>query len=152
MASCDLYNNINPVIAIPMELYSDDGKTDGKVINMQGYESVVFTIITGENPVTDGDFTFELLEADLDEETNTPGSYTPVDPDNIQGAFPEVHGTESDLDRTYKVGYVGNKQFLQLVMNAENTDVGLIICVIAVQGHPRHAPTPEQPTLVPVPA
>lgn len=130
MASVDSYNNIFGTLGTFPQSYT--ATTPGVVVDMLGYESLTFFVITGT--VTDGLWGGDMEDSDL------PGSgfVDVVDP-FVVGFLP-VFGA-SDDNSVFRVGYVGNKRYVRLNITLGTTGTA-VFGVLAVQGAPRLGPTP----------
>jgi len=135
----DLFSNIKPQVALDFGTISTDTTTAGNIIDTQGFQSVVFGIITGT--VTDGDYTILIQDGD---ESNL------SDAANVADAY--LRGTEAgasftadtDDDKISKIGYIGIKRYVRMSIVSTNTSSGAVIGGYAILGNPIVAPDTTQ--------
>jgi hypothetical protein len=142
MASADLMNNIHPVVALAPVVVTDGTLQTTAAIDTLGYESVTFIIALGT--LADADATWEVILHEGD--TSTQSAHTAA-------ADIDIIGTEALAGFTFaadgacrKIGYRGSKRYVSLeiddvVANSGNAPM----CVIALLGRPRTAPTANPP-------
>lgn len=138
MASQDLHDITKTTPAIPPALYTGNALTLGAIIDTNGFESIQFVAVAGD--IVDGEFGFGLIEGDLPDLSD---GVVVVDPTTTRGPNP-FHAGDVDSNTTQHVGYMGNKRYVQLTMQQTGATTGGVIGALAVQGHPRIAPVPEQ--------
>lgn len=126
----DLYHNIGAVQALAPAVQS--ASVNGLSVERTGFESVTFVINTGAI-VGDGDFTASVEHAD--EDGGSPDSFSAVSSD-LLGTLP----ASLEANATIRVGYVGEKQFVRLVLT-KNGGTSIAAGAVAILGHPHQAPT-----------
>lgn len=130
----DLVNNVKVVPAIVPGTYKSAADPTGVAVDLQGFESA--TLVIQAATVTDA----QTLTV---EESDDNSTYTTVADDDFVGgktagdAFKAVAAAEDDVCR--KVGYKGTKRYLKVGSTGAGA-TGAVYGVIAVLGHPRHAP------------
>lgn len=137
MAKTDMANNIAPINHIPPHAQTAT-VTPATGVNLQGYEGCTFIISTGT--ITDGTWTVTFQESvtsnfavpiaitNGDESKligDTPGPFT-----NVGGAFD---------NKIYKVGYIGELQYVRCVITETVMGTGEI-GVSVILGDPHSAP------------
>jgi hypothetical protein len=111
----------------------------GAIIDTKGYESLEY-IITVDDALVGGGFT-ALLEED---DAAGFGSSSVLPAAERLGALPVTIAT--DTDKVLRVGVIGKKRYSRLTLTETGTVSGGLIGAIAIQQHPRNAPTAEQDT------
>ncbi len=132
MASRDMLTRLAFRNAYDAATVSDDGNTNGAIIDTQDYESVTFILRVGAR--TDGDYSFNKLEhgdaSNLSDAADVPDGFILGDMDAVVDEANSMHA----------VGYVGTKRYVRMVVNAAETTSGAHVSGVAVLGHARHAP------------
>lgn len=101
----DIVHNIKAVIAAAPATRS--ASFDGAAVDILGFDSVALVVSTGA--VTGaGEMTVKLQESD----TTTPGDFTDVAADHLQGEIVNPLATNT----TTKIGYRGFKRYLRAVL------------------------------------
>lgn len=141
----DLTSFISPVRAIaPVASAADNTPLVSAIINrMQdvGYESLTFLIATGALPDIDATFAVLVEHGDLANLADAAA----VPDEQLVGTEALASFTFADDNKCYKIGYVGNKQYVRLTITpANNTGVSLV-AVIALLGHAHATPTQNPP-------
>lgn len=137
MAKTDMANNVGPILHIPPAAYNAT-QTPANGVNIQGYEACTFIISTGV--ITDGTWTITFEESDeaaANFVTIAADDYDEKLIGDIPGPFTNVANAFNN--QVYKVGYIGNKQYVRCVVT-ETVMGTAIFSVIAVLGDPHSAP------------
>jgi hypothetical protein len=101
----------------------------GSAVDTAGYESA--TVVLDVGTITDGTHTPKLTEC-----ATTGGSYTDVAAADLLGSFAALA-----TGVTQKVGYIGSKQFLKVVVTvAGSPATGGVYGGLIVLSHARHNP------------
>lgn len=124
----DIVNNISTVQALAPAVLA--ATTTGAALDLNGFESAALVINTGAI-VGSGDFTAKLQESD----TTTSGDFTDVATSALQGAFPASLAADSVV----KVGYVGFKRYVRLVVT-KNSGTSIAAGALLVKGHAAQRP------------
>lgn len=154
MAQMDLFHNITPEIAIPLDSHEADiTLANSLTIDTQGYESVTFVLSTEETAGT-GDFFISVFESDTDvtaDFTRVANSTVAnpylinllgvVDVDDPLGWVVVFDGS-TDNNKVIKFAYIGKKRYLRLPLTTADTP-SLTFGVVAILGNPLQAPTPD---------
>ena len=136
----DLMNNVHPAganVAAP----ADTTPVVSGIVDVQGFDSLTFLILTGT--LADIDATFTVLVEHDDDIGFGAAAAVPDD---------ELIGTEALAGFTFaldqgarKIGYKGAKRYVRCtvtpVANASAAPIG----VVGLLGHPHHAPTDNPP-------
>lgn len=144
----DMFNLINPLLAIAPAQNTNLGTTalTGISINRRGYESATFVIATGNLTDADAAYGVEVQEAD-DNGSGAAGTYAAVADVDLVGTEALAGFTFAADSATRKIGYVGNKQWIRIVITPTTTaDSGNSpIAAICILGHPTQEPTANPP-------
>ena len=140
--SRDLYNNIevrraeSPVAAAQ----TNNDPIVSEVIDMQGFDSMVFAVALGT--LADAAFTtvFLLEESDTDFSGSAVAD-ADMDPVETVAAF-----DNDDDDEVRKIGYNGSKRYVRLTITPSDNTGNLPIAIIAILSHAHVLPTTEQAT------
>jgi hypothetical protein len=137
MAKTDQANNIGPVLQIIPHAHTAT-VTPANGVNLQGYEGCTFIISTGT--ITDGTWTITFQESDeaaANFVTIAADDYDEKLIGDIPGPFTNA-GMDFD-NQIYKVGYIGNKQYVRIVVT--ETVMGTAeFSACAILGDPHSAP------------
>jgi hypothetical protein len=147
MAKTDLANNIAPIIHIPLDTYTADvtpGVSMGiSVLDLQGYEGCTFIITTGDVGMDMGaTYTFSFQES-VDAAFTNPITLTGDNAYKLIGDIPGPLTTVMGAfdNKIYKVGYIGDKQFVRCNLTVAGMPMGgAALSVIVVLGDPHSAP------------
>lgn len=132
----DSYNHIKPVRAISPVSVADDTAQVSQIIDMQGFQSLLFVIAAGS--LADADATFTVLVEDGDESDLSDGAA--VADINLLGTESDASFTFADDDTVQKIGYRGYKRYVRLTITpASNASAGLLSAV-ALLSHAEHTP------------
>jgi len=135
----DLANNITVRPVIAPAANNDLGTTPlvGAVIDRQGYESLCYTIITGD--LTDANATYAVLLEESDA-ANMDGAEA-VDDADLIGTEADAGFTFGDDGETRKLGYVGNRRYTRLTITPAGADDGdSPIAAVAILGNAHSRP------------
>jgi hypothetical protein len=139
----DFMNLLHLVRAIsPQAARTDNTAIVSSIVDLAGYEGLVFGINVGAN--TDADVTFSVLvehgnESDLSDAAAVPDA--------------QLTGTEAlagfqfdDDNELRKIGYVGSKQYVRLTITPAGNDVGnIFVTAMALLFGGRFAPAANPP-------
>lgn len=139
--STDLHNNMKQVLALAPVALGATGANAGRIIDRQGYAGVEFLLEYGAITTTGTVVTPVLKEGDAT------GSLTSVADTDLLGTE-ALAGLAASTDRTSgsgklvtkRLGYKGNKRYLQLSMNGTGTTSVGIVAASAVLFNPEAAP------------
>tara|TARA_R100001510_G_C7494118_1_gene100633 strand:- start:19 stop:483 length:465 start_codon:yes stop_codon:yes gene_type:complete len=142
----DLSNNIVPVVSIINAVKT--AAANGTGVDLQGYESATVLVDVGaEGDTLSSSVYFELsLEESDDDSTYTDVVQADIIDGTIAsgGIFLKLDGTTGgDPDSSggiFRVGYVGNKRYIRVVLAKTGTHSnGTPIGAMVVKGHARHS-------------
>jgi len=142
----DLYNHLTPVQVVEPILQLV-GTTHAAVeVDLQNFNSALILWNVGSKNAGDtlnstNKFTLTLTHAD-DDGTGSAGSYSNVAAADVLGGDTPSSGVvktvdaEADCDQIYKIGYVGGKRFIKLLITAAGTIAnGTIMDITVIKGH-----------------
>jgi hypothetical protein len=142
MASRDLHNNIHVKRGIsPAAAVADNTPFVSQIVDMAGYESAEFVILTGA--LADADATFAVLVEDGDAANLSDAAA--VDDKFLLGTEALAGFTFSDDDKAFKIGYVGSKRYARVTVTPANNAGNAFVAGIWILGNPRSAPTSNPP-------
>ncbi len=124
--------NLEVVQHLAPAVYKTNQTPNG--VDLAGHYSAMAEISVAA--VTDGTFAFELQESDVE------GSgYAAVADADLIGTEPTGVTTGSGDSTVYRVGYMGNKRYLKVVVTVSGSPAtGAGLSVNILKGRPRHAP------------
>ncbi len=139
----DLVNNTKVVQALKGATIA--ATTNGLVVDMQGYESLMFTINVGTPAAAfDGTnkLTFKVQEGDdsgLSDAADIPaGDYIASRQEGT--TWDRILDATADKDKSYQIGVKKSLKRRRRIVVTEAGTVSVILAVDAVLGSPRHAP------------
>jgi hypothetical protein len=139
----DMMNNIHtvPLIA-PVAARTDNTAVVSSIIDLKGYDSATFVIVTGTN--TDANATFAVLvEHDDDSGLATAAAVADAE---LVGTEALAGFTFADDAETRKIGYVGSKRYVRVTVTPSGNDSGnIFLAGIAILGHPYQRATANPP-------
>ncbi len=142
----DLSNNISPAVSLAAAVRS--AAANGTGVDLQGYESATVLVDVGaEGDTLSSSVHFEVsLEESDDNSTFTDVAQASIIDGTISsgGIFLKLDGTTGgDPDSSggiFRVGYVGNKRYIRVVLAKTGTHSnGTPIGAMVVRGHARHS-------------
>ncbi len=141
----DLSNSISP--AISLAAAARNSAANGSGVDLKGYESATIIVDVGAEGVTlSGSVFFEIsLEHSDDDSTYTDCTQSDIIDGTIAsgGIFLKLDGTAGgDPDTAgliYRVGYVGGKRYVRVVVAKTGTmGTGTPLGAMVIRGHARH--------------
>lgn len=124
----DLHSSIKVMLALAAVAAGATGTTAGKIIDRKGYGGVEFLVGYGAIPTTGSSVAVIIKEGDV---TDTLASVADTDLIGtealaaVAAGTPKSSGVSQNVVK--RVGYKGNKRYVQLsVLNAGTTSAGLI--------------------------
>ena len=124
-------NNAIKVVTTIEPAASITATTTGASVDTAGYRSACAVIHTGVH--TDGTFTPTLEESDA-----SGSGFTTVAAGDLSGTFTAI--TSSNDQSIQKVGYLGSKRYLRVVMTETVASAGAFFTASIVLGDPISAP------------
>ena len=139
MPTRDLHNHLKFTLAEPPQTQTNsDTAFTSEIIDTAGYESLEFVIMLGT--MTDNDVTATMVLSESD--ASNMASSNAVDDKHLLGTEAAAAFQFGDDNQIRKLGYVGSKRYVQLVITPSGNNSGALpIAVLAIQGHARHQPT-----------
>lgn len=130
----DLHNNIKPEVALDITAISTDTTTAGNIIDLQGFGSVEFVILSGT--LTDGTYTPLIQEGD---DSGLSDAAAVADA-SLLGTEAAAAFAATDDDTVKRIGYIGNKRYVRLSIVSASTSSGGTLSAISLKGRPADAP------------
>lgn len=138
----DLFNSINPKVGVaPAAAITDNTAVASGWIDMLGYHSLTWLIVSGNDADADVTFGVSMQHADASDQSDAAA----VASTDLLGTLALASYGFADDAKVFKVGYVGNKRYCKLTVTPANNTGNFFATVIALQGHPDIAPTPNPP-------
>lgn len=136
----DLHNNVAVRTAIiPVAIGTTGTGQTGLVIDRQGYESVEFVIQYGAITTATGVFTVTVKEGDVTGTLTSVADAGLLGTEADAGVAAAARVDYSTEKVTEKIGYIGNKRYVQCNVKSTGTAAALISAV-AVLSNPSVAP------------
>lgn len=139
----DLMNSIHTATAIaPVAARTDNTAITSSIIDTLGYGGLTFAILIGTN--TDANATFAVTMAESDA-SNMSGSNAVAAADLVGTTTLASYQYDDDTE-TRKIGYIGNKRYVQMTITPTGNDSGnIFIAAAAILGYPSRQPTANPP-------
>lgn len=138
----DLHDNINPRPGLyPVAAVTDNTPFVSQIIDMQGYESAEFIILTGSLADADATFTTLLEHGDA---ANLSDAATPAAA-QLLGTAALASFTFADDNKCFKIGYAGPKRYLRVTITPAANTGNAFIAGAWILGHARNRPTVNPP-------
>lgn len=134
----DQKSDLKSVVALtPRAAIATNTTTAGAIIDLKGYESCTFSIISGV--LTDGAYAVLIEEGDA---ANLSDAAAVADADLV--GTEAAAGFASTDDSTSKtIGYVGTKRYVRLSIVSTSTSSGGFLAATAILGNPHNAPVSQ---------
>src|SRR3989304_3526783 len=136
----DLHNNCDAVVVIPPIALTTIAGLAGAIIDRQGYGGGEFIPQYGAIPATNATITVLLKEGDV---TGTLTSVADADllGTEVLASIPAAVRTDGVGDKVSKrIGYKGNKRYVQASISATTVTAATIVAITAVLHSPGLAP------------
>lgn len=130
MALRDLVHNLQATASI-VPAARTDGSVLGASVDLRGFGAAMAVLSAGV--YTDGVHQLKVQHSDDDV------LFSDVDASELQGELNEVDNA-SFSGKTQKMGYVGNKRYIRLVLTTTGSTSGALICAHVIAGKPGQAP------------
>lgn len=130
----DLHHSIKVSVGLTSQTISTDTTTLGAIIDMQGFESCEFVLISGT--ITDGAYAVTLLE----EDAAGMGAATAVSSDHQLG---DADFALTDDDAAKRIGYIGKKRYVRLSIVSSATTSGGVFAGVCIQGAAKSQPVAD---------
>lgn len=131
----DMHHNISPVVAFQTTAIGSDTTTGGKVVDLQGFDSVEFVIQSGA--LTDGTYTPLVEEGDQSDLSDA----SAVADADLLGTESDAAFADTDDNAVKRIGYRGGKRYVRLSVVSASTTTGGTISAVALRGHAGDVPT-----------
>jgi hypothetical protein len=143
MAMRDITNNLHVLQAIaPVAARTDDTAIVSSIIDVRGYDSLMFAISIGTNTDADATFTALVEEGDV---SNLSDAAAVADAD-LNGTEALASWTFADDTETRKIGYRGSKRYVRLTITPSGNGAGnIFLAGVAILGNAHLGPTANPP-------
>jgi hypothetical protein len=132
MANRSLDDRLEQSLGLNPQDIITDTTTNGNIIDMQGYDSVIFYFSVGT--VSDGTYTPLIQEGDESDLSDA----TAVSDADLTDT--EANAALSESNTIKKIGYTGSKRYIRFNVVSASTSSGATgVNAIAVQGHPANS-------------
>ncbi len=138
MAQSDLHNNLEKAVALNVTAISSDTTTNGNIIDMQGFDSLEFFILSGT--LTDGSYAVLIQHGD----DSGLSDAADVADDYLLGTEAGAAFVAADDNEVHKIGYVGDKRYVRLSIVSTSTSSGGTLGAVAIKGHGENKPHTTQ--------
>jgi hypothetical protein len=130
----DLHNEVKVSKALATTAISSDTNTDGEVIDMAGYKSCEFVILSAT--LTDGTYTPAVLESDASDMSGA----TAAAAADLLGTVAGATFAAANDGAVKKLGYRGSKRYVKLRVTSASTTSGGTVSAVCIQSEPAYAP------------
>lgn len=139
----DTMNNVHPLSAIPpIAARTDNTAIVSSIIDVKGYDSLTWMILTGTNTDTNATFAVTMEEGDASDLTGS----NAVAASDLVGTYALAGFTFADDTETRKIGYIGSKRYVRLTITPTGNDSGnIFVAAIALLANPVLVPTSNPP-------
>jgi hypothetical protein len=137
----DFANSIEVRRAIsPAAAITDNTAAVSQIIDLAGYQQMLFAINLGA--LADADATFTALVEHGDQANLSDAAAVPDA--NLTGTEGSAGFTFADDNKVRKIGYVGSKRYVRLTVTPANNSGNDFISAVAVLSGGRYGPTAAQ--------
>jgi hypothetical protein len=138
----DIANNVNIRPAfLPVAAVTDNTVQTSTILDTYGYGSAMLGLVTGT--LTDADATFTVTFNESND-SGMAGSNA-VAATDMTGTTALASFDFSADNVCRKIGYIGNKRYVQATITPANNTGNLFVAGMWVLGKPAHAPTANPP-------
>lgn len=124
----DLHDALKIARALDPVVVTDNTAQVSQIIDMNGYNSAEFIILTGTLADADATFTALLEEGD----NSALSDNTAVAAADRLGALPSF--TFADDNKTFKVGYIGKRRYIRLTITPANNTGNAPLAMACILG------------------
>jgi len=133
----DLKSNIASDIALNIQLINTNTTTAGVIIDRKAFNSLTFIIASAT--LTDGTYTVLIEDGDNSSLTDAAA----VSDDFLIGTEAAASFVATEDNVSKRIGYIGHKRYVRLSIVSAGTTSGGTVVAIALLGHPKKAPRPQ---------
>jgi len=140
----EMLNKVESVLALSPQAITTDTTTNGEIIDMKGFESLLFIVASGT--LTDGDYAFKIehgADSGLSDAADVPAELlvdNSADYHPANDAGGDVSFADSDDDTVKEMAYIGEKRYVRLSLVSTSTSSGGTLGATAIKGHAREMP------------
>jgi hypothetical protein len=136
MNNADYKRVLSPAAAV-----TDNTAQVGQIIDVRGFDSLTYIILTGSLADADATFTTLLEESDA---SDMSGANAVAD-DDLIGTEALASFTFAADNKVFKLGYRGSKRYTRLTITPANNSGNVFLAAVAELAHPSRAPTLNPP-------
>ncbi len=137
-----LYHNLQTRRALsPVAAVTGDTPFVSEIIDMQGFENMLWVLVIGE--LADADATFVVLMQESDD-SGMSGATAVADSD-MEGSEALATFLFSGDDTTEKLEYHGQKRYVRLTVTPSDNSGNIYLAAVAIMGSARHLPVSHTP-------
>lgn len=134
----ELFNNVKIVPVLAPIVVSDDGPTTSLTVDRLNFNSVLFVLQTGVLADAGATWTIVVGESDTD------GSFVGAADADLLGTEAGVAWSQANDGICRKIGYVGNKRYLNIVITGSGNGGSAPLSACAILSNPRKLPYSSQ--------
>jgi hypothetical protein len=136
----DLHNVVEPRVSTGVIRQTNSSSAVvGSIIDLQGYDSCEFVIVTGALTDTNATFAVTMDEGNVSNLSDAAA----VAAADLLGTYAGASFTFADDNAVKKIGYKGSKRYVRLTVTPTSNDAGnLDMGVVCLLGNPMKIPTP----------
>ncbi len=138
----DLFNSINPRPVLSPVVVTDNTPQVGSIIDLQGYDSITYVIVTGTLADADATFAASLSAGNA---SNLSDGVAVPSTDLLGSDLLASFNFASDV-KCFKIGYQGSMRYSQLTVTPSGNTGNAPLCILAILGHPALGPTSNPPS------
>ena len=128
----EIYHDALGVPALNSQTIGADGAVNGASVDIAGFHALLFLVQSGT--ITDGAYDLKLQESD------DASAWSDVSSDEQLGS-PDYALADDNVVK--RIGYIGKKRYVRLVITASSVTSGGVFSAIALKAQPLHAPVAD---------
>lgn len=130
----DMHHDVEQEKALSITSISTNTTTNGDTIDMQGYKSIEFVLLSGT--IADGSYAVTVQEGDLADGSDMAN----VASDLVLGS---ADFAAADDNVAKRIGSLGKKRYQRITITSTSVTTGGTLSAIAVLGFPSSAPVAD---------
>lgn len=140
----DIHNTMLQTTLLAQGSITGDGDTLSAIIDTVKFSGHEFLVIGSS--INDGEHVITIQEGDEVDDEATPTTIddgTETATEDILATLANLTMTVADTGLTTRVGYIGSKRWLRVVLTSTSVSSGAVFNIIAVQENPKKAETED---------
>lgn len=137
-----MHNNIVQTTVLAHSNITTNTSTLSTIIDTSKFMGTEF-IVTGSD-ITDGSYALAINEGNTVNSVTAPTSITDLavtDSADLLATTANLTMVAADDGKSVRIGYIGNKRWVQLKITSTSTTTGAFFNCVVLQGIPKNAPT-----------